>query len=193
MTLPPRVFFSSFEAAARWGCTPTDIVEWAAMERLQLTTSAPFIQTSNGPLSGLIELHAADLMPMFRRDGTGPTEVPIHRVRPPGEATWAFIMSPQGLMVARPDILISAIEKARFEEENGLARRTASGRPNHKYDWEAMFVAVIKRIHERGLPDTQAEFVREFQEWFARRDEKGEAPDERSIRRRLTPVWRALQ
>ena len=65
--------------------------------------------------------------------------------------------------------------------------------PRFTYDWDAMYVAVIKRIHEHGLPDTQAEFVGEFQEWFARRDEKGEAPDERTIRRRLNPIWRALR
>ena len=56
-----------------------------------------------------------------------------------------------------------------------------------------MYVAVIKRIHEHGLPETQAEFIGEFQEWFARRDEKGEAPDERTIRRRLNPIWRTLR
>src|SRR5690606_21356207 len=108
MALPPRIFFTIFEVAARWGCTLTDIAEWAAMERLQLMTSASLVQTdAPEPLAGLIELHAADLMPMFRRDGTGPVEVRVYRVRAPGEPAWVFVTGQDGLMVAKPDILVA--------------------------------------------------------------------------------------
>ena len=194
MALPPRVFFTLLEIAARWGCTPTDIAEWAAMERLELITSVPLVQSGEEPIVGLVALHAADLMPMFRRDGSGPPEVRVHRLRPQNQDQWVLITTPaRGLMVARADLLISATEMTRFEEENELVRRPSSQPSAYKYDWDAMYVAVIKRIHEHGLPETQAEFVGEFQDWFARRSENGDAPDERTIRRRLNPIWRELR
>ena len=56
-----------------------------------------------------------------------------------------------------------------------------------------MWVHVLQRVHEQGLPETQREFVSEIQEWFIRRSPDGDAPDERTIRRRLTPAWRTLR
>lgn len=53
--------------------------------------------------------------------------------------------------------------------------------------------ALIVRIHDRGLPATQAELVAEMQDWFADRSDGKKMPDERSIRRKVTPIWRALR
>ena len=61
------------------------------------------------------------------------------------------------------------------------------------YDWEGMMVALIHRIDDRGLPSTQAELVAEMQDWFADRSDGKKMPDSRSIRRRITPIWRALR
>ena len=52
---------------------------------------------------------------------------------------------------------------------------------------------MIKRIHEHGLPATQAELIGELQEWFGNVAESGDVPDESTIRRRLRPFWRALR
>jgi hypothetical protein len=56
-----------------------------------------------------------------------------------------------------------------------------------------MYVTLIKRIHEHGIPDTQAELIGELQNWFADVAENGDVPDESTIRRRLRPFWRALR
>jgi hypothetical protein len=56
-----------------------------------------------------------------------------------------------------------------------------------------MYVTMIQRIHEQGLPATQAELIGELQEWFANVAENGEVPDESTIRRRMRPFWRALR
>jgi hypothetical protein len=56
-----------------------------------------------------------------------------------------------------------------------------------------MYVTMIKRIHEQGLPATQTELIGELQDWFADVAENGEVPDESTIRRRLRPFWRALR
>ena len=61
------------------------------------------------------------------------------------------------------------------------------------YDWEGMNIALILRIFDHGLPDTQADLIAEMQEWFSDRSEGKKMPDSRSIRRRITPIWRALR
>lgn len=197
MGLPPRVFYTIFEVSARWGCTPADIIGWAALDKIELITGVPLLETDDGPLSGLVAVHGADLLPMFRRDGSSPSEFALRRVRAIAAGDWVLIpATAEALIVQMHDIYILAEHLQRFEDEHEMmpgGRRASSAAPTFKYDWDAMYVAVIKRIHEHGLPETQAEFVGEFQEWFGRRDPNGEAPDERTIRRRLNPIWRALR
>jgi hypothetical protein len=31
------------------------------------------------------------------------------------------------------------------------------------------------------------------QEWFVKKSDSGEVPDERTIRRKLTPIWKSLR
>jgi hypothetical protein len=56
-----------------------------------------------------------------------------------------------------------------------------------------MMVALMLRIHDHGLPTTQAELIAEMQDWFADQTVGKKMPDSRSIRRRITPIWRALR
>lgn len=196
MALPPRYAYPLYEVAIRWSCTLPDLAEWAAMGQFDLVTGVPLVYCDDAPVAGMVALQGADMIPMFRRDGTGPSEVRVYRVKPLDEpdAGFRFVSRPaSGLVVHRADILITAADVKRFEETHELVRKPSSAASTTKYDWDAMYVAVMKRIHEHGLPETQAEFVGEFQEWFARRDPNGEAPDERTVRRRLNPIWRALR
>jgi hypothetical protein len=55
-----------------------------------------------------------------------------------------------------------------------------------------MLQALALRIHERGIPASQGELVAEMQEWFVEHSDGNDVPDERSIRRRITPIWREL-
>ena len=75
----------------------------------------------------------------------------------------------------------------------GVAIATSGPGATTPYDWEGMMVALIHRIHERGLPATQAELVAEMQDWFADQTDGQKIPDSRSIRRRVTPVWKKLR
>jgi len=99
-----------------------------------------------------------------------------------------------GIMVAVADMVIMAEEVHAFEDENDMIRRVAAGPgASTSYDWEGMNIALIVRIFDHGLPDTQADLVVEMREWFADRSDGKKMPDSRSIRRRITPIWRALQ
>ena len=92
------------------------------------------------------------------------------------------------------DLLISGQDGLRFEDEYDLLRRIGGGTGAlSPYDWEGMYVALLKRVHEHGIPETQAELIGDLQDWFADMAENGEIPDESTIRRRLRPFWRAMR
>ncbi|MDO5643727.1 MAG: hypothetical protein Q4G26_15250 [Paracoccus sp. (in: a-proteobacteria)] len=183
------------ELAARWGCLPADIAGWSIGGSLPVMTGIAPCRSSSKILAGFVEVPVTDILPLFRRCGSGPREYVIRRVRPADMPEWQFILGPdQGITVALDDLIVMAQDVLRFEDEHGLfARNHGAGRGSSRYDWDAFFAAVVKRIHDAGLPATQNALVAEMQEWFMAQSPTGEAPDESTIRRRLTPVWRVLQ
>ena len=195
MSLPPRVYFTLHEASARWGCSVADIAGWADEGRFRILTGITAIRCGEEIFGGKVVLSHMELLPLFRRCGTGPTEGIMRRIQPLNRQDWLLITDPiGGIMVAVADMLIPAAEVHAFEEENDMVRRVASGPgATWPYDWEGMNVALIQRIHNEGLPATQGELVAEMQDWFADRSGGKKMPDSRSIRRRITPIWKGLQ
>ena len=143
----------------------------------------------------MVVLSPMELLPLFRRCGTGPSEGVMRRIQPLGRQDWLLITDPAGgIPVAIADMMILAEEVQTFEEENEIVRRVASGPgATSPYDWEGMMVALILRIHDHGFPPTQAELIAEMQEWFADQTDGKKMPDSRSIRRRITPIWKAVR
>lgn len=195
MALPPRAFFTLHETASRWGCTIADIAGWAAVGKLDIVTGIPLAICGTEKVSGKVFVSPMDMLPLFRRSGTGPTSIKLLRVKPDPGADWIYVTEPaDGVEVSIADLLISGQDVLRFEDEYDLLRRIGGGTGAlSPYDWEGMYVAMIKRIHEHGLPATQAELIGELQEWFGNVAESGDVPDESTIRRRLRPFWRALR
>lgn len=195
MSLPPRVYFSLHEASARWGCNIADIAGWADAGKFRILTGISAIRCGEEIVGGKVVLSPMELLPLFRRCGTGPTEGIMRRIQMLNRPEWMFITDPVGgIVVAVADMMIRAEEVHAFEEENEMGRRVAAGPGvSTSYDWEGMNIALIVRIFDHGLPDTQADLVAEMQEWFADRSDGKKMPDSRSIRRRITPIWRALQ
>lgn len=195
MALPPRVYFTLQEVAARWGCPIADIAGWADAGRFRILTGVPAVCCGDEVIAGRILLSAMELLPLFRRCGTGPAEGLMRRIQPAGRQDWLLITDPiGGIPVAVADMLIMAEEVHAFEEENDMVRRVPTGPgASTPYDWEGMNIALIQRIHDRGLPESQGELVAEMQDWFSDQTGGGKMPDGRSIRRRITPIWRALR
>ena len=144
---------------------------------------------------GLVAVSSTDLMPMFLRDGSGQRFGRVRRVRRAAEQDWLYVTDPRdGLSVGTADLVLVTAEMNRFEQLHSILGRPAaadvavpSSRPP-KHDWDAMWVHVLQRDHEHGLPETQREFVSEIEEWFIRRSPDADSPDDRTIRRRLTPA-----
>lgn len=195
MALPPRVYFTLHEVSARWGCNIADIAGWADAGRFRILTGIFPVRCGQDIVAGKVALSPMDLLPLFRRCGTGPTEGIVRRILPLEKSDWLLITDPAGgIPVAIADMMILAEEVHAFEEENDMVRRVATtAGASTNYDWEGMTIALIVRIHDRGLPATQAELVAEMQDWFADRSDGKKMPDERSIRRKVTPIWRALR
>ena len=195
MALPPRVYFTVHEVTARWGCNIADVAGWADAGRFRILTGIPSVRCGDEIAAGKVVLSPMELLPLFRRCGTGPTERVMRRIQPLERQAWLLITDPAGgIPVAVADMLMLAEEVHAFEEENDMVRRVAAG-PGAAtpYDGEGMNIALIVRIHDHGLPATQAELVAEMQDWFADRSDGKKMPDSRSIRRRITPIWRALR
>ena len=195
MALPSRVFFTLHETAARWGCTIADIAGWVCDGKLDILTGISAVTCGSERVSGKVTISPMDILPMFRRCGTGPTVVKLMRIKPAGAEDWIYITEPHdGVAVSIADLQITGQEVLRFEEEHDLLRRVGGGAGSvSPYDWDGMYLTVIRRVHEKGLPATQTEFVAELQDWFAEVAQNGEVPDESTIRRRLRPIWRALR
>jgi len=198
MALPPRSFYSVKEVAARWECCPSDIAGWALVGQLSMKTAVGPIICGVKPVTGLVQINAADTMVMFRRYTRSTKSCIVQQILPDGCANWQHITHPKGgLRLRRADLLLTAEEVLAFEEENDLLRRKGSrkggaGGSDPRYDWDGMFVEMVRIINDQGIPQKQSDFVSLIIDWFHNASENGDIPDESTIRKRVAAVWRRL-
>lgn len=195
MPLPPVAFYSIYEIAVRWGCTPADVAGWAMAGHLQVLVAIPLVGCGDETASGLVEVPIAELMPMFRRFGPSDDACRLKRVRPLEGKAWLKVTDPaEGLPIRSPDLLIAAGPLQQFEEERDLMRRPASNvGANPRYDWDAMYAWLSWKLMQEGVPETQSALVAQVQDWFIENSKSGDVPDESTIRKRLVPLWRKVR
>lgn len=194
MRLPQREYYTIHEVAARWGCSIADLAGWSSKGRLDIVTGIPPVTCGGDIVAGEVVVSAFDILPMFRRCGTGPQSAFVRRVRSNGSTDWSLITDPAaGVEVSIADLLITGQQVQKFEDDHELMRRIAAGAGSTSpYDWDGMMSALIVRVHEKGLPATQSELIEDMQAWFTEQSDDGQFPDERSIRRRISAVWKTL-
>lgn len=73
MALPPRVYYTLQEVTARWGCNIADVAGWAAAGKFHIMTGIGLVRCGEEIVAGRVVLSPMDLMPLFRRCGTGPS------------------------------------------------------------------------------------------------------------------------
>lgn len=198
MGLPQKVFYSVNEVSVRWECSLADIAGWASVGYFDIVTVVPSISIGDAQrIEGFVRVAVTDVLPILRGLGKAAKKVRLSRVRPWDDETWVFLENlpaGKGLKVQREDLLVMADQVRAFEAEHDLLRRPAAHiGSSPRYDWESMYISQIVRVFEQGLPDTQSEWIGEVQDWFAETSEDGQIPDERTIRRRLSPIWKALK
>lgn len=157
-------------------------------------TGIPPVVCGSEIVAGEVAVSIFDILPMFRRCGTGPQSAQLRRLRMYGHDEWLLITDPvEGIKVSVADLLIPGHQVYKFEDDHDLMRRVSGGTGSTSlYDWDGMIDALIIRIHEKGVPATQSELITDMQDWFAERSDGDQIPDERSIRRRVSRIWKML-
>ena len=146
---------------------------------------------SDSTLSDLVVIAPGDVLPMFRRWSESAAVGVVRRA--PGSRDWQHIPAAEpGLSVTRDDLMLLADTMARFEEEYGMFRRVGSS-PGRGHDWESFYAEMILRLFQGGLPEKQADLVGDMQDWFVANSLDGDVPDESTIRKRISPIWRKLR
>ncbi len=204
--MPPRCLLSLLETAARWSVSAFDVVTWALEGLLSLSIASPPVRI--GPaefLSGVVDVEPTYVLPLFRRDGAPMQSVSIRCVRNSDKKPCWIVDPVEGIIITAGDVFVRRAEIERFEKDHRIfdgdkslpaTRRPAGAqRPGPgvqpRHDWDSFYAALVRRIHEHGLPSTQAELVREMRDWFEQRDDE-RAPDESTIARKIRVVWHEL-
>lgn len=194
MAFPAQVFYSILEVSVRWGCSVTQVVNKAIADELDLVTGVSQIMLGEECVAGLISVPGCAVRPLFRPFGKGAKKIYLCEARLTPNDPWQTITKPaRGVRLTAADIMITAKEIDRFEEDHGIGRTRSVG-PGAplKYDWDGFYIAVLKRIYSNGFPARQRDLVVEMQEWFIANSAEGDAPDESTIRRRIQAVWKEL-
>lgn len=195
MTASPSAFFSLMELAIRWECTLHRVVDAAILGQLRVVAGIPPVTCGPQSIGGLVQVNLADMLPMFRRFGLSDEAATLRRIAPYEGGAWIYITDPaEGLPIRSTDLLVPGQDVQRYEDERDLLRRSAStvgAAP--RYDWDAMYAWIFKRINDDGLPESQAALVGEVQDWFVRNSRSGKVPEDSTIRKRISMIWRILR
>ena len=194
MKLPQREFYTLNEVAARWGCALADISGWSTAGELDVITGIPPTFCGTTRVAGTVVICTMDIVPMFRRCGTGPKNAQLRRLRTEESLEWLFVTEPpQGVEVSIADLLVRSKQVLKFEDTHDLLRRISGGTGSTSpYDWDSMTKAFLIRIHVRGIPTSKAEMIGDIQDWFVANSNGDEIPSERSIRRHVDDLWKML-
>jgi hypothetical protein len=138
MAFPAQYFYSIPDVAGRWGCSQTEVVNWAIVGELDLVAGFSPILFGDEPAAGLLVVSAADVRPLFRPFGKAAKKVCLKQARPAGSETLRLITEPaRGVRLTAADIMITAREIDRFEEAHGIGRtRSAGPGAPGRYNWE---------------------------------------------------------
>lgn len=195
MTATQSAFFSMMELAIPWDCGLHKVVDAAILGQLRVVIGIPPVDCGCQRIGGLVQVNIADVLPMFRRVGQSDETATLRRVAPFEGGDFIYITDPvEGILIRSNDLLVPGQDVHRYEDERDLLRRSAhsSGSPP-RYDWDAMYAWLFKRINDEGVPDSQAVLVGEAQDWFIRNSKSGKVPEDSTIRKRIQLIWRVLQ
>ena len=194
MAFPARCLFTIVEVSVRWQCSPTQIIDWSISDEISLVAAFPEVRLGDQSAAGLLGVSGSAVRPLFRPFGVAARKVHVKQIRLPKTVAWLTITDPtKGVRLTAADIMITADEMERFERDHEInCTRSAGPGVQGRYDWDGFHVAVMKRVHDRGLPATQTALIVEMQEWFIANSANGSAPDESTIRLRIKVIWRAL-
>lgn len=195
MTATPSAFYSIMELSIRWDHGVHRVVDAAILGQLRVVTGISPVDCGLQRIGGLVQVNIADVLPMFRRIGPSEETATLRRIAPYEGGDWIYITDPaEGILIRSNDLLVPGQDVQRYEDERDLLRRSAhSAGATPRYDWDAMYAWLFKRINDYGVPESQAALVGEVQDWFIRNSKSGKVPEDSTIRKRILMIWRILR
>jgi hypothetical protein len=145
MAFPAQVFYSIHEVSVRWGCSVTQVVNNAIADELDLVTGVSHVMFGEESGAGLISVPGCQVRPLFPPFGKAAKKIHITHARLSPNDPWRAITEPAGgVRLTAADIMVTAKEIDRFEEEHGIGRTRSVG-PGAplKYDWDGFYIAVL--------------------------------------------------
>lgn len=128
MAFPARYLFTILEAAARWTCSPTQIVDWAISEEIDLVAAFKEVKFGDESAAGVLRVRGSEVRPLFRPFGEAAKKVYIKQARHLKAPEWLTITSPaKGAKFSAADIMITADEIERFEIAYEINRARGAG------------------------------------------------------------------
>lgn len=194
MTIP-KSFYALEDLAARWESSIHKVVDAAMVGDLQVLAGIEPVWCNQKRHGGLVRVNIADLLPLFRRTGPSEQVVSLRRIAPFDGGEWAYITDPvSGVLIRSADLLVRGEDAHGYAEAQGLVRHLhSSNGTSTRYDWDTMYAWLFRRIHEGGMPETQAAMIGEVQEWFIHHSPSGKIPEDSTIRKRIVLIWRMMQ
>ena len=214
MAESPITYLTLADLCDRWHVKPAQIAAVALEGKLKLSIPVPGVFAEIGDyveidednwqrmpeerrrITGVFDLYPRDAWALIK-DQTRP-------ITDLARGANGFIdFEPEGhgapYSAVADDILIRRDEVERFEAESapagrsGLAEPAARGGPGvpPKFDWDGFWIEVCRRIHDDGVPPTQAALVRDLLDWF---DANGiAAPDQSTVKKKISRLWKVLR
>ena len=210
----PITYLTLADLCERWHVKPAQIAAVALEGKLKLSIPVPGILAEIGEyveidednwqrmpeerrrVTGVFDLYPRDAWALIKDQTRVITNLP--------RGNDGFIdFEPEGqesnFSAAADDILIRRDEVDRFEVDSAPAspaipaEPAARGGPGapQKFDWDGFWIEACRRIHDDGIPSTQAEMVRDLLDWFD--DNGASVPDPSTVKKKVSRLWKALR
>jgi len=207
-----KPFYRVEEIATRWGMTVDDVAAFVPAGHLTISVVVVGVTVTYGEfeeiddeqwqrmpyghkrLVGPVDLHPSDAWHVIRNGS-----LYVRFFKGTGHAYFQITdpEHPDGYVVPRADLVVRLEELERFEREQGIGESERPevvlvGTPRGaqpRYDWDAFWIEVCRSTYSDGLPGSQADLVRRMRDWF---ETTGSVPDDSTIKKKLSPLWRAL-
>ena len=135
MAFPAQFFYSILEVAGRWGCTQTEVVNYAMSGEISLVAGFSLVKFGEEAAAGLMAVPGSEVRALFRPYGKAAKKIYVTQARQSGGDAWKTITEPvRGVRLAAADIMITAREIDRFEEAHCIGRTRNGGQGNRVWD-----------------------------------------------------------
>lgn len=211
MPRPETPFYALEELAGRWPFTTMDLGRYAIAGTLTLAIVVvdEVIVVPVKASAGKSALHprmVQGVVPVLGLDVwraiKGETVILKQVLDKNGKTVLAIQSEEQYQTVRASDLVVNAEEVRRFAAAHGLTitgdepPTKAGGSPRKSgapvvLAWTGYWISTCVRIYQHGIPETNAELVREGLEWFATNSER--IPDVRYVERTVQQLMTALR